>query len=78
MTLLLQLYFVWRGFILFQVEQSTSSSHDTLVLSVQAIELTPQADNPLTRLVVNPELYRKNQNKMELPGSYGLYQFIHE
>lgn len=56
-----------------QVESANDLKHDVVILSVQAIELTPQADNPLSRLVLDNDLYRRNQNKMDLPGSLGLF-----
>ena len=65
--------YVWSNCHFSQVESANDLKHDVVILSVQAIELTPQADNPLSRLVLDNDLYRRNQNKMDLPGSLGLF-----
>ena len=48
-----------------------TTPHDTLIFSVHGIELMPQAENPLSRLVIDADLYRRNYQKMDIPGSLG-------
>jgi len=52
-----------------QVENNVGCGEDTIIISVQSVELSPQAENPLNRMVINEELHRKHVARMEVPGS---------
>ncbi|XP_035658997.1 vacuolar protein sorting-associated protein 13B-like isoform X1 [Branchiostoma floridae] len=69
------LHFNCSNFRLFvPVDESlkgTPLQSDLLLLHVNSVSLTPQADNPLPRLVVRKDMYRRavHAGKMQTPGS---------
>ena len=55
-----------------QVDDVAEGRQDVVVFAVESIQLTPQADNPLSRLILDNELYKKNSHNMNTPGSLGI------
>ena len=58
-----------RLFIMANNTETTGNNQDLLLLTCGSFNITPQADNPISRILIKPDLYHLSQPVIDIPGA---------